>query len=79
MRCRPVALTSSRPTQRGAALLTAMIIVTLIASLAAGMVWQQYRAVQIEAADRAEMHREARCRLHTWPCESIGAEATRER
>lgn len=38
---------------RGAALLTAMIIVTLIASLAAGMVWQQYRAVQIEAADRA--------------------------
>ncbi|MFX7895070.1 hypothetical protein ABTK48_20365, partial [Acinetobacter baumannii] len=31
----------------------AMIIVTLIASLAAGMVWQQYRAVQIEAADRA--------------------------
>lgn len=41
------------PRQRGAALLTAMIIVTLIASLAAGMVWQQYRAVQIEAADRA--------------------------
>lgn len=39
--------------QRGAALLTAMIIVTLIASLAAGMVWQQYRAVQTEAADRA--------------------------
>lgn len=30
-----------------------MIIVTLIASLAAGMVWQQYRAVQTEAADRA--------------------------
>ncbi|MCE4537595.1 type II secretion system minor pseudopilin GspK [Pelomonas sp. P7] len=44
---------SPRRTQRGAALLTAMIIVTLIASLAAGMVWQQYRAVQIEAADRA--------------------------
>lgn len=43
----------SRRGQRGAALLTAMIIVTLIASLAAGMVWQQYRAVQIEAADRA--------------------------
>jgi general secretion pathway protein K len=45
-------MTARRP-QRGAALLTAMIIVTLIASLAAGMVWQQYRAVQIEAADRA--------------------------
>lgn len=44
---------TSRHAQRGAALLTAMIIVTLIASLAAGMVWQQYRAVQIEAADRA--------------------------
>ena len=39
--------------ESGAALLTAMIIVTLIASLAAGMVWQQYRAVQTEAADRA--------------------------
>ncbi len=44
---------SPRRPQRGAALLTAMIIVTLIASLAAGMVWQQYRAVQTEAADRA--------------------------
>jgi general secretion pathway protein K len=44
---------SARWHQRGAALLTAMIIVTLIASLAAGMVWQQYRAVQTEAADRA--------------------------
>jgi general secretion pathway protein K len=44
---------SGRHLQRGAALLTAMIIVTLIASLASGMVWQQYRAVQIEAADRA--------------------------
>lgn len=46
-------LRPARVNQRGAALLTAMIIVTLIASLAAGMVWQQYRAVQIEAADRA--------------------------
>lgn len=43
----------TRSRQGGAALLTAMIIVTLIASLAAGMVWQQYRAVQVEAADRA--------------------------
>ena len=39
--------------QTGAALLTAMIIVTLIASLASAMVWRQYRAVQIEAAERA--------------------------
>ena len=39
--------------QRGAALLTAMVIVTLVATLAAAMVWQQWRAVQVEAADRA--------------------------
>jgi general secretion pathway protein K len=42
-----------RVLERGAALLTAMVIVTLVASLAAAMVWRQYRAVQIEAADRA--------------------------
>ena len=46
-------MTARHHREQGAALLTAMIIVTLIASLAAGMVWQQYRAVQIEAADRA--------------------------
>ena len=40
------------PTQRGAALLTAMIIVALIATLAASMLWQQWRAVQVEAAER---------------------------
>ena len=38
---------------RGAALLTALLIVALVASLASAMVWRQYRAVQIEAADRA--------------------------
>jgi len=42
-----------RGIQQGAALLTAMIIVTLVASLAAAMVWRQYRAVQIEAAERS--------------------------
>ncbi|MBS0447285.1 MAG: type II secretion system minor pseudopilin GspK [Proteobacteria bacterium] len=41
--------------QRGAALLTAMIIVTLIATLASAMVWQQWRAVQIESAERARV------------------------
>jgi general secretion pathway protein K len=40
-------------TQRGAALLTAMIIVTLVATLAASMIWQQWRAVQVETAERA--------------------------
>lgn len=39
--------------QRGSALLVAMLTLTLIATLAAGMVWQQFRAVQIEAAERA--------------------------
>jgi general secretion pathway protein K len=42
-----------RSNQRGAALLTAMIIVTLVVTLAASMVWQQWRAVQVEAAERA--------------------------
>lgn len=41
-----------RRRQRGAALLTAMIIVTLVATLAAAMVWQQWRAVQVEQAER---------------------------
>jgi len=44
--------------QRGAALLTAMIIVTLIATLAVSMVWQQWRAVQVEAAERARTQAE---------------------
>jgi len=39
--------------QRGAALLTAMIIVTLVVTLASSMVWQQWRAVQVEQAERA--------------------------
>lgn len=39
--------------QRGAALLTAMVIVTLVATLASAMVWQQWRAVQVEVAERA--------------------------
>ncbi len=38
---------------RGAALLTALLLVTLVTSLAAAMIWRQYRAVQIESADRA--------------------------
>ena len=45
--------THSRRHQRGAALLTAMIIVTLVATLASAMVWQQWRAVQVESAERA--------------------------
>ena len=43
----------ARVAQRGAALLTAMIIVALVATLASSMVWQQWRAIQVEAAERA--------------------------
>jgi general secretion pathway protein K len=39
--------------QQGAALLLAMLLLALVASLAAGMVWQQWRAVQVEAAERS--------------------------
>jgi general secretion pathway protein K len=38
--------------QRGAALLMAMVIVTLVATMSASMVWQQWRAVQVESAER---------------------------
>lgn len=46
---------SSRPRRRGrgAALLTAMVIVVLVATLAASMMWQQWRSVQVESAERA--------------------------
>jgi general secretion pathway protein K len=46
-------MTRSPHHQRGAALLTAMIIVVLIVTLASSMVWQQWRAVQVEVAERA--------------------------
>lgn len=36
----------------GAALLTAMLTVTLVATLAAATLWQQWRSVEVEAADR---------------------------
>lgn len=47
-----LAAARARP-QRGAALLTAMVIVTLVTTLAGAMLWQQWRAVQVEAAERA--------------------------
>lgn len=48
-------LRSRHQHQRGAALLTAMIIVTLVATLASAMIWQQWRAVQIEVAERGRL------------------------
>lgn len=51
-------MTQRRPpsgfaSQRGAAILTAMLTVVLVASLAASVLWQQWRAVEVEAAERA--------------------------
>jgi general secretion pathway protein K len=42
-----------RRAQRGAALLIAMLILTLVATVAAAMVWHQQRAIEVEAAERA--------------------------
>ena len=41
------------PRQRGTALLLAMVILTLVATLTAAMVTQQQRAITVEAAERA--------------------------
>ena len=41
--------------QRGAALLLAMVILTLVTTLAAGMVWHQWRATEVEGAERARL------------------------
>jgi general secretion pathway protein K len=38
--------------ERGAAILTAMLTVTLVATFAASALWQQYRAVEVETAER---------------------------
>jgi general secretion pathway protein K len=44
--------------QRGAALLAAMLTVTLVATFAAAALWQQWRSVEIEAADRTRVQSE---------------------
>ncbi len=41
--------------QRGAAILTAMLVVTLVATLASAALWQQWRSVEIESAQRARV------------------------
>lgn len=41
--------------QAGAALLAAMLTVTLVATFAAGALWQQWRATEVEAAERARV------------------------
>ncbi|MDB5874056.1 MAG: gspK [Ramlibacter sp.] len=41
--------------QRGAALLAAMLTVALVATFAAASLWQQWRSVEVEAAERARV------------------------
>lgn len=38
--------------QTGAAILSAMLMVTLVATLAATAIWQQYRSIEVETAER---------------------------
>ena len=52
----PGAAAVSQPAyQTGAALLMAMLTVALVASLAAGALWQQWRSVEVETAERARV------------------------
>jgi general secretion pathway protein K len=41
--------------QRGAAILMAMLTVVLVATLTAGMLWQQWRGVEVESAQRTRV------------------------
>lgn len=51
---RPGDRAARRPcAQRGAALLVAMVLLAVVAALAAGMVWQQWRGIEVEAAERS--------------------------
>ena len=43
---------SSTHAQRGAALISAMLVVTLVATLASVALWQQWRHVEVESAER---------------------------
>lgn len=44
-----------RQRQQGAAILTAMLTVVLVATLTATALWQQWRGVEIEAAQRTRL------------------------
>ena len=48
-------MTRQRRPARGAALLVAMVLLTVVATLASGMVWQQWKGVQVEAAERSRI------------------------
>lgn len=46
---------AARGRQSGAALLAAMLTVTLVATFAAAALWQQWRAIEVESAERARI------------------------
>ena len=48
-------LPAAAPLQRGAALLLALLTVALVTTLAAAALWQQWRAVEVEAAERTRV------------------------
>ncbi len=52
---RPSGAQRQAGSQRGAALLAAMLTVTLVATLAAAALWQQWRGVEVEAAERSRI------------------------
>jgi len=43
---------TAHPSQRGAALLAAMLTVALVATFAAGALWQQWKSIEVEGAER---------------------------
>ena len=43
---------AAHPSQRGAALLAAMLTVALVATFAAGALWQQWKSIEVEGAER---------------------------
>ncbi len=45
-------MTPARSQQTGAAILAAMLTVTLVATFAASATWQQYRSIEVETAER---------------------------
>jgi len=52
---RPGSAHASHAAQRGAAILMAMLTVTLVATFAAAALWQQWRSVEVEAAERTRV------------------------
>ncbi len=50
--CLHGASTARVSSQRGAALLAAMLLVALVATFAAGALWQQWRTLEVESAER---------------------------